>query len=218
MQKFLVVKRLISIISSFILLGCAARVQTNVTSFHELNQPLTGKTFAFLPSKEQEGSLEYRSYAKAVQVELEKRGMKMASFDNANYAVFMTYGIDNGKEIISSYPIVGQTGTIGSYTTGTVTGYGNTATVNATTYKAPTYGVVGTGTTSDTVYKRYFNIDIIDMSKSKGNTIEKVYEGKATSSGSSGQLSVVMPAIMKSVFDDFPGKSGATREVVNSMK
>ena len=89
--------------------------------------------------------------------------MTEAPFNQAKYAIFMFYGIDDGKQVVSSYPIFGQTGTSSSYTTGTVTSYGNTATYRGTTNKTPTYGVVGSGASTDTVFKRYLNIDIIDI-------------------------------------------------------
>ncbi len=194
-----------------LLSGCASFVETKVSAFHELEPSLSGLTYALIPSKEQEDSLEFQTYAKLVKVELEKRGMTEAPFNQAKYAIFLLYGIDNGKEVISSYPIFGQTGTGSSYTTGAVTTYGNTATYRGTTYKTPTYGVVGSGTSSSTVFTRYLNIDFIDIAKSGNGKVKKAYEGKATSSGSSSQLAEVMPGIVKGVFVDFPGKSGMSR-------
>ena len=191
--------------------GCASFVETRVSAFHELEQPLSGVMYALVPSKEQQASLEFQSYAKLVKSELGKRGMIEAPFDKAKYAIFMFYGIDDGKQVVSSYPIFGQTGTSSSYTTGTITSYGNTASYSGTTYKTPTYGVVGSGTRTDTEFTRYLNIDIIDIAKSGDGKVQKVYEGKAVSSGSSGQLAPVMPAIVRSVFEDFPGKTGASR-------
>lgn len=194
-----------------LLSGCASFVETRVSAFHELGPSLTGETYALVPSKEQEASLEFQSYAKLVKQELVARGMKEVPFEKAKYAVFMFYGIDNGKQIVSSYPIFGQTGVSSSYTTGTVNTYGNTASYSGTTYNTPTYGVVGSGTTTDTVFTRYLNIDIVDIEKSGNGKVQKAYEGKAVSSGSNGQLSTVMPAIIKGVFEDFPGKSGSSR-------
>lgn len=199
-----------------LLSGCAfspnvSSVETKVSAFHELKQPLSRVTYAVVPSKEQEGRLEFQFYAKLVKSELGKQGMTEASLDQATYAILMFYGIDDGKEVISSYPIFGQTGTNSSHTTGTVTSYGNMASYSGTTYRTPTYGVVGSGTRADTSYTRYLNIDIIDIAKSGNGKMHKVYEGKAISSGSSGQLAPVMPAIIRSVFEDFPGASGATR-------
>ena len=148
--------------------GCAATVETKVTAFHDIAQPLTGTTYAIVPSTEQEGSLEFQAYAKLVKAELDKRGMAEAPFDQAKYAVFMLYGINDGKQVVASYPVFGQTGTSGAVTTGRVNTYGSTATYNATTTYTPTYGIVGSGTRSDTVFKRYLNIDLIDISKSEG--------------------------------------------------
>jgi hypothetical protein len=194
-----------------LLTSCASFVETRVSSFHELKQPLSGLTYALVPSKDQETSLEFQSYSKLVRSELEKRRMIEAPFDKAKYAIFMFYGIDDGKQIVSSYPIFGQTGTSSSHTTGTITSYGNMASYSGTTYNTPTYGIVGARTTTDTVFTRYLNIDIIDIAKSGNGKVRKVYEGKALSSGSSGQLAPVMPAMVKTVFEDFPGKSGASR-------
>ena len=203
--------RNIVLVLLFVLLGGCATVETRVSAFHELEQSLSGVTYALIPTKEQEGSLEFQSYAKLVKSELEKRGMTEAPVEQAKYAIFMFYGIDDGKQVVSSYPIFGQTGTSSLYTTGTVTSYGNTASYSGTTYKTPTYGVVGSRASTATVFKRYLNIDIIDIAKSGNGKVQKVYEGKAISSGSSEQLAPVMPAIVRSVFEDFPGKSGASR-------
>ena len=204
-------RNIISALVFALFVGCASFIETKVSAFHELEPSLSGVTYALVPTMEQEGSLEFQSYAKLVKVELKKRGMTEAPFNQAKYAIFMFYGIDNGKEVISSYPIFGQTGTSSSYTTGTVTSYGNMATYSGTTHNTPTYGVVGSGTSSDTIFTRYLNIDIIDITNSGNGKEKKVYEGKAISSGSSGQLAPVMPAIVKSVFEDFPGKSGVSR-------
>ena len=203
--------RNIVLVLLFVLLGGCATIETRVSAFHELEQSLSGVTYALVPTKEQEGSLEFQFYAKLVKSELGKRGMLEAPFDQAKYAIFMFYGIDDGKQVVSSYPIFGQTGTSSSYTTGTVTSYGNTASYSGTTYKTPTYGIVGSGASTNTIFKRYLNIDIIDIAKSGDGKVQKIYEGKAISSGASGQLAPVMPAIVRSVFEDFPGKSGASR-------
>lgn len=194
-----------------LLSSCASFVETRVSSFHTLEQLLSGVTYALVPTKEQEASLEFQSYAKLIKSELGKRGLIEAPFDKAKYAIFMFYGIDNGKQVVSSYPIFGQTGVSSSYSTGTINSFGNTATYSGSTYYTPTYGVVGSGTTTDTVFIRYLHINIVDIAKSGNGKVQKVYEGKAVSSGSNGQLAPVMPAIVKSVFEDFPGKSGVSR-------
>jgi hypothetical protein len=91
------------------------------------------------------------------------------------------------------------------------------ASFSGTTYKQPSLGVVGTGVSTDSVYTRVLNLDIIDIEKSKSGQVNKVYECKATSIGTSETLPPVMPALIGSIFDDFPGISGVTREVTKPL-
>jgi hypothetical protein len=191
--------------------GCATKVQTSVTAFHELTQPLSGTTFSIVPTKDMENSLEFKSYANLIKMQLESKGMQEAPFEKAKYGVLVVYGIDGGKQVVYSYPLYGQTGTGDSSTTTTARVSGNTVTANSDTTKTPTYGVVGSGTSTATLYKRYLNIDIVDIQKSTANKLSIVYEGKAVSTGTSGNMAPVMPAMIETVFGDFPGKSGATR-------
>ena len=69
-----------------------------------------------VPYKEQEGGLENKTYAQAVSAELQKAGMIEVDPSLAAFAVFIRYGIDNGREVVSSYPIIGQTGVASSST------------------------------------------------------------------------------------------------------
>jgi hypothetical protein len=46
----------------------------------------------------------------------------------------------------------------------------------------------------------------------------KVFEAKAGSVGASGNLAVVMPAMITAVFKDFPGKSGETISVAAPLQ
>jgi hypothetical protein len=200
-----------------LLTGCGGGVLTKVSVFHEFEEPVSGLTYAIVPSKEQESSLEFRSYAKLVKAALGEYGMTETPLDQAKYAVHMGYGIDDGEQVISSSPIIGQTGISGAHTTGRITSYGNTASYSATTYTTPTFGIVGSRTKSETVYRRYLNIDIIDVAKSGNGKVQKVYEGRAESTGENSQLAAVMQAIVWSVFEDFPGESGASWESEQSI-
>jgi hypothetical protein len=163
------------------------------------------------PLKDQEDSLEWKSYADRVKAQLVQKGFRDAPLEDADLVVFLNYGIDSGKQVISSYPIYGQTGVRSSYTTGTVTTYGNMGYVSGTSYNTPTYGVVGSGTASSTRYGRYLRLEMMDKKSLADGKLKKVYEAEVKSEGSSGQIAAVMPAMIKSLFEDFPGKSGSTR-------
>lgn len=194
------------------LAGCAV-VRSQVAVFHELPVKAEPIKYALMPLKEQEGSLEHKSYERLVKTELDKKGFTETPLVDAEVVVFLDYGIDSGKEMVSSYPIIGRTGTSSSYSSGSVSSYGGYATYSGTTYNTPTYGVVGTGARTDTVFSRYLRLDILDKNALTNGKVSKLYEAKVMSAGTSGQIAVVMPQMLKALFEDFPGKSGTTRQV-----
>jgi hypothetical protein len=54
-------------------------------------------------------------------------------------------------------------------------------------------------------------LDLAERKELAEGRIKKIYEAKAVSSGSIGQLSSVLPTMIKAVFEDFPGKDGSVR-------
>ena len=206
-------RTIVAILCALLMSGCAM-VKSNIAVFHELPIRAEPIKYAALPLKEQEGSLEYKAYAQQIKDELNKKGFAEVPINEAEVVLFFEYGIDSGKEVISSYPIIGRTGTSSSYTSGTLNTYGSYATYSGTTYNTPTYGVVGTGARSDTVYSRYLRVDLLDRATLSDGKIKKVYEAQVTSAGSKGQIAAVMPTMIKALFEDFPGKSGSTRRTI----
>jgi hypothetical protein len=91
--------------------------------------------------------------------------------------------------------------------------------VSTTSYTPATYGVTGYVPVEDTVYGRALRIVVIDVKRSiASDKPEVVYQGTATSVGSSGNLNVVMPAIIEGTFKDWPGRSGATTRQTTAIK
>jgi hypothetical protein len=201
---------LVATVLLVVLSGCTL-LRSQVGVFHQLPKDLSGTTYAMIPFKEQEGSLEHKAYEEAVRQELNGKGFRETNVDQAQVAVFLAYGIDTGKEVVSSYPIIGQTGVSSSSTYGTIQSYGTSGTYSGTTTYTPTYGVVGTGVTSQTQYTRVFRLDIVDKQALAAGTVKKLYEGKVVSRGSSSQLAAVLPTMVKALFEDFPGQNGSTR-------
>lgn len=207
---------LILVVFVTLLSGCAGFIRSNISVFHEIPPTFTGTTYAVIPFKEQEGSLEHKTYERAVKRELDAKGFREAPIENAEVVIFVSYGIDTGKEVIESYPIIGQTGVSSSHSYGTLQSYGSYGTYSGTTTYTPTYGVVGSGVTSSTEYTRFLKLDILDKKALTEKQIKKLYEAKVVSRGSSGQLSAVLPTMIKALFEDFPGKSGSTRRTIRS--
>lgn len=198
-----------SLLFAFVLVffsGCAKYVETNVSVFHELTSPLQSATYVIIPSREQVENLEYQAYAKLIKAEMARYGMRESSKLNARYGVYLSYGIDGGREVLSSIPVYGHTGISGIYTSGKTDAQG---VYTGVTFVTPRYDVVGSETRSDTVYNSFLYVDIVDLSVAPAQ--RKVYEGRVSGKSETPFLGAVMPIIVKSVFEDFPGTSGMTR-------
>ena len=226
------IKRIAALVMMATLLsGCGTMVNGTVTVFHTLPSKGSGETISIInPDKEKDGVLEFKSYAAMLAGGLEKSGYRVVPFDlNAkpNYVAILNYGIDNGTMMSSTYaiPHFGVTGYSGSTTTGNISTYGNTATLNTATTNIPTYGVTGynTGVQNYKVYDRTVSLDIYDQSKivvGDDASIAKaqVYTGRVKSSGSCQVISGVMQQLLLMLTKNFPGTSGKTFSVTEAMR
>jgi len=172
------------------------------------------QTFVIIPDREQGDSLEFRSYANLVRSALQGRGWREGNMASADVAIFFQYSISQGRQVSFSYPIFGQVPTGTSITTGTISTYGNTSNIYAITTRQTTTGVVGVGTGSRTEFDRALRVLMYSLPTYRATQkMERIYEGEIRSTGSKGDLSTVMPVLIRGLFDDFPGVSGTTRRV-----
>jgi hypothetical protein len=81
---------------------------------------------------------------------------------------------------------------------------------SGTSTTMPTYGMVGAIPYDITTYKRLVNIDV--YSKRNSQPV-KVYEVRAQSIGSCGNINMVLFTIIDGVFLNFPGVNGQTKKV-----
>ncbi len=194
--------------------NAACMVNTSVTVFHEEGFDPKGMSFCFIPSKEQLNSLEYKSYAGRISSYLQTNGMSEAEPNKADLLVYLTYEIDSGQQVVRSKPVYGQTGVSGSQTYGTAyRSYGGTTSYSGTTTYTPTYGVVGSRTSSETMYTRSVQIELLRRVDLDAERVVKVYEANAVSAGTSSQLNQVMRNILAAIFKKFPGENGKTYQV-----
>ena len=209
---------IVAIAIAFMLVGCGMMLQARVTAFHNLSSIQSPRTFVVVPYDWQKGSLEFQTYEQQIVSELQSRGFQSAPPEQAELVVFLAYAIDGGRNVAYSYPIFGQTGVSSSQMYGTVNSYGNSASYSGTTTYTPSYGVVGSGTDSSTEYTRVVRLELLSKQALIENNIVKVYEGEVVSSGSTGQLSAVMPTLLQALFQDFPGASGKSRTVTLPLR
>lgn len=156
--------------------------------------------------------LQFKEYAAYVNRALIKQGFTPAeSFEKANIAIFLMYGIGDPKEHQYSYsiPTWGQTGVSSSYTTGTISSYGGYGSYSGSTTYTPTYGVTGstTHTGSYITYFRFMVLDAVDLDEYKKSKKEvQLWKTTVTSSGSSGDLRLVFP-ILVAASQQYVGKN-----------
>lgn len=130
---------LVATIALLMLSGCAL-LTSQISVSHELPRDLSGTTYVITPFKEEEGNPHYNAYAEIVKQQLNAKGFRETTLDQAQTVVFFAYGIDKGKGVVSSYPIINQTGaTTCSTFDGTAQSYGC---FDSSPW--PTYGVVET--------------------------------------------------------------------------
>lgn len=164
--------------------------------------------------------LEFREYAAYLRRGLGQAGYsESATLDQADLAIFVSYGIGDAKEQAYSYsmPVYGQTGG-GTYNFSgtTYSGYGS-ATTYGTVTQTPQYGVVGSEQFSGTTltYLRYLSVDALDMKalRNEKKTVS-VWRTDVMSRGRSGDLRSVFPVLVAAATPHF-GKDTKKQVVVD---
>ncbi len=199
-------------VSALFLSGCARFVESDVIVFHQLGETPIPKTYAFFLLNVQENSLGYKTYAALIRQELRKYQYKeVVGEEYPDVVVALDCGIDSGREKLVFIPSYGQPRVSFNTTHGTYSDYG---THFGSTIQKPTYGIVGSYGVSITEYGRSLWLYIVDANSMGTEKLNVLYEGSVKSSGSSSQLSRVIPAMIEALFKSFPGKNGETRREI----
>ncbi|MBT5548971.1 MAG: DUF4136 domain-containing protein [Nitrospina sp.] len=203
--------QLIVFLPCLFIVGCGSTIRSNVSAFHEMPNNWTANTIKILPfDAAMKSSLEWKSYKGLIEAELKKKGIRLVGDDEkSDYIAFASYGIDSGQTSSTNMPLYGQTGGGSTFSSGTVYGSGGgSAYYSGSSYTMPTYGVVGSIPIKTTTYQRNFALDIVVADSLNGSDVKKLYEGRVSSRGSCGNLSTIVPAMVTSLFKEFPGAGG----------
>jgi hypothetical protein len=185
------------------LAGCGpTTVTSNVLRFHDLAGVPPGRSFVITPENGQDGSLEFKSYAKMVAARMEAAGYRpVADAGHADLLVSMVYSVDQGRSEVWSVPVYGYTDYWRRF-------YGAQA-----AWPAVPYDVVGTDTHSTTLFTHRLDLRIADAAKLRQGVHANVFEGHALAERTGRDLVVVMPYMIGAMFDNFPGQSGVPVKV-----
>lgn len=198
-------KLLFTALPIIILTGCAS-VQTTSVAYHASDFQYQGKSYSYheLPG---EGGLPYAHASSLVDAQLSKYGLTRTS-ENPDYTIIMDCGVSDPQNSTVAMPIYGQTGVASSSSTSSYNTTGNSIYGSSNTTYTPSYGVVGAVPVTVTNYVRYFSLYIYKTSEVTGKNPEPVYGVQTTSVGPSGNITMVLPALIQGAFSEFPGNSG----------
>ena len=212
---------ILALLVGVVLSGCVSpSYRVGVNGFSDPN--FTGGRSYYLLSGKKDVSvddLEFREYATYLRRGLGQAGFsESATLDQADLAIFISYGIGDAKEQAYSYslPVYGQTGG-GTYNFSgtTYSGYGS-ATTYGTISQTPQYGVVGSEQISGTTitYLRYLTVDALDMKpfRDEKKTVS-VWRTDVMSRGSSSDLRNVFPILVAACTPHF-GKNTKKQIVI----
>jgi Domain of unknown function (DUF4136) len=185
---------------SLLLTGCATTLRSDITSFQRWPANAAGSSYSFKRMAGQETSLEHKTYEDLARTEMAALGLAEAPVGaKGRFEVSLDYGINTrtylSREAIVDHPSYWHPPRY-FHNGGWQPGYW------APSPFGPT--VVGYRTVSQDVSNRRLHVDISEGAN-------KVFEASATSSGSNASLPSIMPYLIRSVFDGFPGTNGQNR-------
>jgi hypothetical protein len=177
-------------------------VVSDVTRFHSLPASSSGQSFVIATVDAEQGqSLAFRQYADVITSKLTAMGLKAFNgpIDGADYVVTLRYDMR------------GPTPDIESRTThfGFGAGWGGRHSHFGGWYEPDWDNYTDT----KQMFTRQVSVDIYRGSTYNTPRRERIFEGRALSTGQQGQLEPVVPYMLDAMFKDFPGRSGETQRV-----
>ena len=196
----------LAVLLALMLSGCAGTiVRSEVTAFHEWPAEAGEKSYAFRRDAAQANDLEYRNYENLVRAELQRLGF--AESESGRLNVSVDYHVDARDmqvvDLVAVDPWYGYgPGYFGRYR-----------------YPYP-YGFYSPFADPfwfgppmlQPVERRFVNYSRqLKIMISRAADGRNLYQVTVNSQGQTPSLAVVMPAMVKSAFADFPGPSGVPR-------
>ncbi len=187
-----------------VLTGCASSppmMRSDVTVFHEWPQQLQDKSFSFKHSPGVTQSLEKKSYEHLVIDQLTRYGF---SYKEGNAALLVEFEPQISEREITVREVIDPFFT-GNYM------YGGFASPFWGPYY-PSFWGVGWRTPVERSYTTVIYTRTLRLSITTAAG-KRLFEARAISEGTSRDMTAIMPGLVESVFEGFPGESGKLRTV-----
>lgn len=195
-----------------LLSGCASeKIRSDVTVFEQWPRGLQAAPFTFARTDAQNNDLEYRTYENMVAAELHRIGFTDAGpGQQAKIKVSMGYGI-SGRDVRVVQPVIVDP--FWPY-------YGYWPYYGPRWRRYPFYDPFWYGPPTVAYQESQFEVfhRQLKVMLSDAETNKTLYDVTVVSDGSNGNLTAVMPYLVRSAFAEFPSKNGQTRHVELEMK
>lgn len=192
-----------------LLTACASPIVTRVTSFNQWPADLAGSRFSFITPVEPTRALEQATYEGYVQAELEKIGLRRAAAGQAaRIQVDVAATTQSGEKTYlqpvyrDNYvflpPFRDAAGRVfpGGW---------------ALDPFGPRY--VGDQELHMTIYTHSLRVRLLDTQGSPPGKTSTLFESSAVYEGNNPDLPVLLPYLVRAIFDEFPGRNGQVRTV-----
>lgn len=200
----------LTLLLAMLLTACASPITTRVTSFNQWPADAAGSTFSYITPVDITRQLEQATYENYVQAELEKRGLKRAAEGQVGRLQVDVAASSRSEEKTWMQPIYQDNMVfLPPYRDAAGRLYGGGWVPDPF---GPRY--VGDRPVSMTVYTNSLRLRLLDTKGTPpGKPPRTVFESRAVYEGGSGDLPLVVPYLVRAVFDDFPGQNGQVRVV-----
>lgn len=199
------------LILSALISGCATKIRSEVTSFHQWPDNMSGRSFSFVHQDDEAKSLERQSYENLLRTELLKLGLvEQTTGAPAQLAVRLDYRITGRDVRIIETVLVDPWYGTPWYGPGFYNPYWGWHGYGPSYYGPmwPSMPVAREQSRRYSIFQRELRIRISDYASEK-----TWFEVTARSEGEQGNLAIVMPYLVQAAFKEFPGTTGAPRVI-----
>jgi len=192
-----------------LLSGCASKIRSEVTAFHQWPAAMSQKTFGFVHKEDEPSGLERQSYENLIRAELIKQGLRESS-DGQDAALAVSFSAMISAKDVRVVETVLVDSWYGTpwYGPGYYSPYWGGWPGYSPFYSpfSPGMPVARQQERRYTVFYRELKLKINDAAAG-----QPLYEVTVRSEGKEGNLAKVIPYLVRSAFAEFPGKSGTPR-------
>ena len=202
-----------------LLSGCASKIRSEVTAFHQWPAAMAEKTFRFAHNEGEPTGLERQSYENLIRTELLKQGLREAggtkeAAKEAALAVSFNAVVSAKDVRVVETVLVDSWSGMPWYGPGYYSPYWG-----GWPGYSPFYGPFSPGMPVARQQDRRYTVFYRELKLKINDTFagQPLYEVTVRSQGKEGNLAKIMPYLVRSAFAEFPGKSGTPRIVEMKM-